>query len=87
MIGSELQELRHDVDFDDLLYYRDKNGDDRLALIKEGNQFASIALSKDIYEEVGSKYRKLIAEYGDATVIDMEWVMRSVSAAAGGRDA
>ena len=56
LIGSELQESQPDAAFDDLLYYRSGNGEDRLALMREGNAFASISLPGDIYEEV-KKYR------------------------------
>ena len=83
LIGSELQESQPDAAFDDLLYYRSGNGEDRLALMKEGNAFASISLPGDIYEEVKKRYQPLIDQYGDETIIDMEWVMNSVSKAEG----
>ena len=83
VIGSELQESQPDAAFDDLLYYRSGNGEDRLALMKEGNAFASISLPGDIYEEVKKRYQPLIDQYGDETIIDMEWVMNSVSKAEG----
>ena len=86
LVGSELQESRHDADFDDLLYYRDPKGNDRLALMKEGIAFASVSLPREIYDEVRSKYSRLITEYGNETVIDMDWVMKSVSKAGGSRD-
>ena len=81
--GTELQESQPDAAFDDLLYYRSGNGEDRLALMKEGNAFASISLPGDIYEEVKKRYQPLIDQYGDETIIDMEWVMNSVAKAEG----
>ena len=83
LIGSELQESQPDAAFDDLLYYRSGSGEDRLALMKEGNAFASISLPGDIYEEVKRRYQPLIDQYGDETIIDMEWVMNSVTKAEG----
>ena len=83
LIGSELQESQPDAAFDDLLYYRSGNGEDRLALMKEGNAFASISLPADIYAEVKKRYQPLIDRYGDETIIDMEWVMNSVAKAEG----
>lgn len=83
LIGSELQESQPDAAFDDLLYYRSGSGEDRLALMKEGNAFASISLPGDIYEEVKRRYQSLIDQYGDETIIDMEWVMNSVTKAEG----
>lgn len=78
IVGSELQESRPDAVFDDLLYYRGQDGDDRLALMKEGNSFASIAIPREVYDEVGAAYKALIDNYGDEMVIDMDWVMKSV---------
>lgn len=78
IVGSELQESRPDAVFDDLLYYRGQDGDDRLALMKDGNSFASIAIPREVYDEVGTAYKALIDNYGDETVIDMDWVMKSV---------
>ena len=78
IVGSELQESRPDAVFDDLLYYRGQDGDDRLALMKEGNSFASIAIPREVYDEVGAVYKALIDNYGDEMVIDMDWVMKSV---------
>ncbi len=83
LIGSELQESQPDAAFDDLLYYRSGSGEDRLALMKEGNAFASISLPGDIYEEVKRRYQPLIDQYGNETIIDMEWVMNSVTKAEG----
>ena len=83
LIGSELQESQPDAIFDDLLYYRSGNGEDRLALMREGNAFASISLPEDIYGEVKNRYQSLIDRYGDETIIDMEWVMNSVAKAEG----
>ena len=83
LIGSELQESQPDAAFDDLLYYRSGSGEDRLALMKEGNAFASISLPDDIYEEVKRRYQPLIDQYGNETIIDMEWVMNSVTKAEG----
>jgi predicted RNA-binding Zn-ribbon protein involved in translation (DUF1610 family) len=83
LIGSELQESQPDAAFDDLLYYRSGSGEDRLALMKEGNAFASISLPGDIYEEVKRRYQPLIDQYGNETIIDMEWVMNSVTKAKG----
>lgn len=81
LIGSELQESRPDAVFDDLLFYQDKGGEGRLALMREGNAFASISLPGDIYKEVGERYKALIDRYGDAKVIDMQWVLTSVNRA------
>lgn len=81
LIGSELQESQPDVVFDDLLFYQDGNGEGRLALMREGNAFASISLPGDIYKEVGDRYRTLIERFGDEKVIDMDWVMKSVNRA------
>ena len=67
--------------FDDLLFYQDKGGEGRLALMREGNAFASISLPGDIYKEVGERYKALIDRYGDAKVIDMQWVLTSVNRA------
>jgi predicted RNA-binding Zn-ribbon protein involved in translation (DUF1610 family) len=83
LIGSELQESQPDAAFDDLLYYRSGSGEDRLALMKESNAFASISLPGDIYEEVKRRYQPLIDQYGNETIIDMEWVMNSVTKAEG----
>jgi hypothetical protein len=83
LIGSVLQESQPDAAFDDLLYYRSGSGEDRLALMKEGNAFASISLPGDIYEEVKRRYQPLIDQYGHETIIDMEWVMNSVTKAEG----
>lgn len=83
LIGSELQESQPGAVFDDLLYFRDGEGGDRLALMKEGNAFASISLPRDICAEVGNQYKALIERFGDALVIDMDWVMKSVSEAEG----
>lgn len=81
LIGSELQQSQPDAAFDDLLFYQDKEGGARFALMREGNAFASIALPREIYEEVGNRYKTLIDTYGDEKVIDMQWVMNSVSKA------
>ena len=35
------------------------------------------------YEEVKKRYQPLIDQYGDETIIDMEWVMNSVAKAEG----
>jgi hypothetical protein len=51
----------------------------RLALMREGVMFASISLPADVYQEVKDKYRPLLDQSGDDTVIDMEWVMRTVN--------
>ena len=82
LAGSQLQESQPQAVFDDLLYYRDGSGD-RLALMKDGNAFASIALPPDFYKMVEDHYRPLIDRYGDEKVIDMEWVMNSVNQAQG----
>lgn len=82
LAGSQLQETQPQAEFDDLLYYRDSSGD-RLALMKNGNAFASIGLPADFYTMVESHYRPLIDRYGDEKVIDMEWVMNSVNKAEG----
>ncbi len=81
LIGSELQESQPDAVFDDLLFFRDGNGEGRLALMRAGNAFASISLPGDIYKEVGNRYKPLVDQYGDEKVIDMEWVMKSVNRA------
>lgn len=81
LIGSELQQSQPEAAFDDLLYYTGENGESRLALIREGNAFASITLPEDIRREVGERFKPLIDKYGDELVIDMEWVMNSVSKA------
>ena len=83
LVGSELQDSQPEAVFDDLLFYRDPEGGSRLALMREGNAFASIGLSSDIYHDVGESYRHIIDTYGNETVIDMDWVMRSVSKAGG----
>ena len=80
LIRSELQQSNPEAVFDDLLFYKDSGGG-RLALMREGNAFASISLPGDIYTEVADRYRPLIDQYGDEKVIDMEWVMNSVSRA------
>lgn len=81
LIGSELQESQPDAAFDDLLFYTDQQGEARLALMKEGNAFASISLPASIMKEVGEMYKTLIDTYGNETIIDMEWVMNSVGKA------
>ena len=83
LVGSELQESQPEAVFDDLLFYKDPEGGSRLALMREGNAFASIGLPPEIYRDVGESYRNLIDAYGNETVIDMDWVMRSVSKAGG----
>ena len=80
MIGSELQKSQPEAAFDDLLFYQDSTGG-RLALMKNGNAFASVALPGDIYKAVGDHYKPLIDRFGDEKVIDMEWVMNSVNRA------
>ena len=82
LAGSQLQESQPQAEFDDLLYYRDSSGD-RLALMKNGNAFASIALPADFYTMVENHYKPLIERYGDEKVIDIEWVMNSVNRADG----
>ena len=83
LIGSELQDSQPEAVFDDLLFYQDENGEGRLALMREGNAFASISLPGDIYTEAGKRFKTLIDRYGDEKVIDMEWVMNSVNRAGG----
>ena len=83
LVGSELQESQPEAVFDDLLFYKDSEGGSRLVLMREGNAFASIGLPPEIYRDVGESYRNLIDAYGNETVIDMDWVMRSVSKAGG----
>ena len=78
-IGSELQESQKTADFDDLRYYRDQNGHDRIALMKEGNAFASSVFPRDLYKGISEHYKALIERHGGETVIDMNWVMNSVS--------
>ena len=80
MIGSELQKSQPEAAFDDLLFYQDSTGG-RLALMKNGNAFASVSLPGDIYKAVGDHYKPLIDRFGDEKVIDMEWVMNSVNRA------
>ena len=80
MIGSELQQSQPEAAFDDLLFYQDSTGS-RLALMRNGNAFASVSLPGDIYTAVGDHYKPLIDRYGDEKVIDMEWVMNSVNRA------
>ena len=82
LAGSQLQESQPQAEFDDLLYYRDSSGD-RLALMKNGNAFASIGLPADFYTMVENHYKPLIERYGDEKVIDIEWVMNSVNRADG----
>ena len=78
-VGSELQNAQKAADFDDLRYYRDPEGNDRIALMKEGSAFASVALPTDMYTLIKDRYGTLIGRHGDETVIDMNWVMKSVS--------
>jgi hypothetical protein len=80
MIGSELQQSQPEAVFDDLLFYKDSTGG-RLALMRNGNAFASVSLSDDIYTAVGNHYKPLIDRFGDEKVIDMDWVMNSVNKA------
>jgi hypothetical protein len=80
MIGSELQQSQPEAAFDDLLFYQDSTGS-RLALMRNGNAFASVSLPGDIYTAVGDHYKPLIDRYGDEKVIDMDWVMNSVNRA------
>ena len=80
MVGSELQQSQPEAVFDDLLFYKDSTGG-RLALMKDGNAFASVALPREIYTAVGDHYNPLIDRFGDEKVIDMEWVMNSVNRA------
>ena len=84
LIGSELQDTQPDAVFDDLLYYHVPEMGGRLALMREGAMFASVALPDDVYREVAGRYRPLLSATGDDTVIDMEWVMRSVEKFSGG---
>lgn len=81
LIGSELQETQPEAAFDDLLFYRSKEGENRLALMKEGNAFASISLPAEIMKEVGEMYRPLIDQFGGEKIIDMNWVLTSVNKA------
>ena len=79
LVGSELQQAQPDAVFDDLLFYSMPGEGYRLALMREGVMFASISLPADVYQEVKNKYRPLLDQSGDDTVIDMEWVMRTVN--------
>ena len=82
LIGSDLQETQPEAVFDDLLFYRDGSGG-RLALMRNGNAFASVALPMELYTMVENHYRPLIERFGNEKVIDMEWVMNSVNKAEG----
>lgn len=78
-IGSELQDSQKAVNFDDLRYYRAPEGSDRIALMREGSAFASVALPADMYAMIKDRYTALIDRCGGETVIDMNWVLKSVS--------
>ena len=47
--------------------------------MKEGNAFASSVFPRDLYKGISEHYKALIERHGGETVIDMNWVMNSVS--------
>ena len=79
LIGSEIQDAHPEAEFDDLLYYRVPDEGGRLALMREGAMFASIALPDDVYREVKERYGKLLEKTQNDTVIDMDWVVNTVN--------
>lgn len=78
-LGSELQETKPDMVFDDLLYFNGEDGSKGLALMKDGNSFAAIGVTDAMYSEIQNRFGKLLDEFSkDEMIIDLNWVMKSI---------